>query len=92
MDDSRRAQGEGPAEKDAAAAAAEEEKAAAAAAEEEKAVEATAAEEKRQFVGMLEEVGVKPSATWEEAMRLIISNPTYSVLKTLEERKAAFQK
>ena len=50
-------------------------------------------EERRQFVEMLESTaGLAPELSWEEAMRLIINNPTYRVLKTLAERKAAHAK
>ena len=38
----------------------------------------------------LDSAGVSDSMSWEEAMKLIINNPMYRVLKTLSERKAAF--
>ena len=42
------------------------------------------------FFALLDGAGVSHSMTWEEAMKLIINNPAYRVLKTLSERKAAF--
>ena len=49
-------------------------------------------EERKQYVQMLESTaGVTAELTWEDAMRLIINNPTYRVLKTLAERKETFQ-
>jgi len=41
---------------------------------------------------MLDGAGVSHSMGWEEAMKLIINNPTYRVIPTLNERKAAFFK
>ena len=35
--------------------------------------------------------GVKPEWTWEQTMRAIIAKPMYRALKTLAERKQAFQ-
>jgi hypothetical protein len=35
--------------------------------------------------------GVKPDWTWEQTMRAIIAKPMYRALKTLAERKQAFQ-
>ena len=54
--------------------------------------DAAAAEERRQFIEMLEATpGVAPEMSWEDAMRLIINNPLYRVIKTLAERKTAFR-
>jgi hypothetical protein len=54
--------------------------------------DAAAAEERRQFIALLESTsGVSPEMEWEDAMRLIINNPAYRVLKTLAERKSTFQ-
>lgn len=44
------------------------------------------------FVDMLRRVGVTPKWTWEQTMREIITEPMYKALKTLAERKAAFEK
>ena len=57
----------------------------------EKAALQAGAMERQQFVEMLEAAGVTELMTWEEAMRLIINNPTYRVVKTLGERRAAFE-
>ena len=74
-----------------AAGAAATEAGAAASSSAEPAVEDTT-EERKQFVQMLESTaGVTAELTWEDAMRLIINNPTYRVLKTLAERKETFQ-
>ena len=51
---------------------------------------ATDAQSKRQFSQLLDSANVNADMSWEEAMKLIINNPTYRVLKTLAERKAAF--
>ena len=61
----------------------EAEAAAAAAAE-------AAAAAKKVFFAMLDGAGVGEEASWEEAMKRIISKPEYKVLQTLAERKAAF--
>ena len=69
----------------------EREKAAAEKAAAEKAAADASSEEKRQFIEMLEGAGVSETMSWEEAMRLIINNPAYRVIKTLGERKSAFE-
>ena len=49
------------------------------------------AEDRRQFVEMLEgTAGLEPAMSWEDAMRLIIRNPSYGIVKTLGERKAVY--
>ena len=78
----------------AAAVAAEKaaaEKAAAEKAAAEKAATEALAADKQQFIQMLESAGVTELMTWEEAMRLVINNPTYRVIKTLSERKSTFE-
>ncbi|KAJ3122005.1 hypothetical protein HK098_003190 [Nowakowskiella sp. JEL0407] len=42
------------------------------------------------FKKLLDESGVKTDWTWDQTMRVIISNPKYQALKTLAERKATF--
>lgn len=44
------------------------------------------------FINMLHEIGVTPEWTWERTMRESITSPYYKVLKTLSERKTAFEK
>ncbi|RKO89879.1 hypothetical protein BDK51DRAFT_26318 [Blyttiomyces helicus] len=44
------------------------------------------------FWKLLEQTGVLPTWTWSETMRLIISHPSYGALKTLSERRDAFQR
>ena len=39
---------------------------------------------------MLDQAGVTPAMSWEEAMRLVINQPAYRTVKTLAERKAIF--
>jgi pre-mRNA-processing factor 40 len=43
------------------------------------------------FKGMLKELGVDSSWTWEKVMKEAITNPLYKALKTLAERKEAFE-
>lgn len=49
-------------------------------------------EAERAFIGMLKATGVTTSWTWEQVMRETITEPLYKALKTLAERKAAFEK
>jgi pre-mRNA-processing factor 40 len=58
--------------------------------QQQEAAEVVVSQEKRQFLAMIEAAGVGAGMAWEEAMRLIINNPSYRVLTTLGERKAAF--
>jgi pre-mRNA-processing factor 40 len=44
------------------------------------------------FTQLLRQTGVTPAWTWEQTMRAIITDPMYKALKTLSERKAAFEK
>lgn len=44
------------------------------------------------FIQLLEDTGVDVDWTWEATMRSIITNPLYKALKTIAERKAAFNK
>ena len=44
------------------------------------------------FMGMLKTIGVDKTWTWEQTMRETITEPLYKALKTLAERKAAFEK
>ncbi|KAJ9476048.1 Pre-mRNA-processing protein PRP40 [Pseudozyma hubeiensis] len=44
------------------------------------------------FIQLLRETGVDVDWTWETTMRTIITNPLYKALKTIAERKAAFNK
>jgi hypothetical protein len=51
----------------------------------------TAQEEARDaFAALLAAKGVGPDDTWEGALRAIINDPRYGALKSLGERKAAF--
>ncbi|CEG69923.1 hypothetical protein CU097_005581 [Rhizopus azygosporus] len=51
----------------------------------------TKEEAEKAFFGLLRETGVKSNWTWDQAMRAIITKPLYRALKTIGERKAAFQ-
>ncbi|KAH8549722.1 hypothetical protein BGW37DRAFT_428559 [Umbelopsis sp. PMI_123] len=42
------------------------------------------------FIDLLRKTGVKSDWTWEQTMRSIITQPVYRALKTLAERKSAF--
>jgi len=42
------------------------------------------------FIDLLRKTGVKSNWTWEQTMRSIITQPLYRALKTLSERKSAF--
>lgn len=53
---------------------------------------ATHAEAERAFMNMLKTIGVTPSWTWEQTMRESITDPYYKALRTLAERKTAFEK
>ena len=44
------------------------------------------------FMGMLKTIEVDKTWTWEQTMRETITEPLYKALKTLAERKAAFEK
>ena len=44
------------------------------------------------FMGMLSTIGVDKTWTWERTMRETITEPLYKALKTLAERKAAFER
>ncbi|SNX87444.1 related to Formin binding protein 3 [Melanopsichium pennsylvanicum] len=44
------------------------------------------------FLTLLSDTGVDVDWTWETTMRSIITNPLYKALKTIAERKAAFNK
>ncbi|KAF9956449.1 PRP40 pre-mRNA processing factor 40, partial [Modicella reniformis] len=43
------------------------------------------------FKNLLRETGVTSTWTWEQTMRAVVSNPMYRALKTVAERKSAFQ-
>jgi pre-mRNA-processing factor 40 len=51
----------------------------------------TKEEAEKAFFSLLKETGVKSDWTWDQAMRAIITKPLYRALKTIVERKAAFQ-
>ncbi|KAM0787405.1 hypothetical protein ACM66B_003489 [Microbotryomycetes sp. NB124-2] len=53
---------------------------------------ATHAEAEQAFIEMLREKGVTPNWSWEQVMRETITEPMYKALKTLSERKVAFEK
>lgn len=53
---------------------------------------ATPQEAEEGFIGMLERKGVDMTWTWEKTMRETITDPYYKALKTLAERKSAFEK
>ncbi|KND04497.1 uncharacterized protein SPPG_00225 [Spizellomyces punctatus DAOM BR117] len=44
------------------------------------------------FRRLLSDKGVTPEWTWDETMRVIIGHPIYRALKTLAERRSAFEK
>ncbi|KAL8292499.1 hypothetical protein RQP46_001111 [Phenoliferia psychrophenolica] len=50
------------------------------------------ADAERAFMNMLGTIGVTPTWTWEQTMRETITEPYYKALKTLAERKTAFEK
>lgn len=50
------------------------------------------AEAERAFMNMLGTIGVTATWTWEQTMRESITDPLYKALKTLAERKTAFEK
>jgi len=58
--------------------------------EEEPVVYATKAEAKNAFKSLLESVNVESDWTWDQTMRVIINDKRYGALKTLGERKQAF--
>lgn len=58
--------------------------------DEEPLVFANKQEAKNAFKALLESVNVESDWTWEQAMRLIINDKRYGALKTLGERKQAF--
>ncbi|XP_074556481.1 pre-mRNA-processing protein 40A-like [Curcuma longa] len=58
--------------------------------DEEPLVYANKLEAKNAFKALLESANVESDWTWEQAMRIIINDKRYSALKTLGERKQAF--
>ncbi|ONM41688.1 Pre-mRNA-processing protein 40A, partial [Zea mays] len=58
--------------------------------EEEPVVYATKMEAKNAFKSLLESVNVESDWTWDQTMRVIINDKRYGALKTLGERKQAF--
>ncbi|KAI8323035.1 hypothetical protein GQ54DRAFT_122209 [Martensiomyces pterosporus] len=52
----------------------------------------TVEEAEHAFIDMLRSHGVAGDWTWEQTMRAVVNNPTYRALKTLHERKEAFNK
>ncbi|KDN40517.1 hypothetical protein K437DRAFT_238815 [Tilletiaria anomala UBC 951] len=44
------------------------------------------------FISLLRQKGVTSEWTWEQTMRTIVTEPLYKALKSLSERKAAFNK
>lgn len=52
----------------------------------------TKEEAERAFMGMLRAQGVTTSWTWEQVLRATVTQPLFRALKTLGERKAAFEK
>lgn len=58
--------------------------------EEEPVVYATKMEAKNAFKSLLESANVESDWTWDQTMRLIINDKRYGALKTLGERKQAF--
>ncbi|GAA5928334.1 hypothetical protein JCM10213_005710 [Rhodosporidiobolus nylandii] len=53
---------------------------------------ATQAEAEEAFKNMLKQIGVTSAWTWEQVMKEAITEPMYRALKTLAERKTAFEK
>ncbi|GAA5830706.1 hypothetical protein JCM11251_001050 [Rhodosporidiobolus azoricus] len=53
---------------------------------------ATHGEAEQAFKGMLRQLGVTSTWTWEQVMKEAITEPLYKALKTLAERKVAFEK
>ncbi|KAF9365807.1 PRP40 pre-mRNA processing factor 40 [Mortierella sp. NVP85] len=51
----------------------------------------TKEEAEEAFKNLLKETGVTSTWTWEQTMRAVVSNPMYRALKTVAERKSAFQ-
>ncbi|KAG1468783.1 hypothetical protein G6F56_003636 [Rhizopus delemar] len=51
----------------------------------------TREEAEKAFSTLLKDTGVKSDWSWDQAMRAIITKPNYRALKTIGERKAAFQ-
>ena len=49
-------------------------------------------EAERAFMGMLRSQGVTPSWTWEQVLRTTVTQPLFKALRSLSERKAAFEK
>ncbi|KAH8914938.1 hypothetical protein BT69DRAFT_1325770 [Atractiella rhizophila] len=52
----------------------------------------TLAEAEKAFFGLLRTVGVTVDHTWEQTMKLIITDPLYKALPTLSDRKNAWAK
>jgi pre-mRNA-processing factor 40 len=52
----------------------------------------TQAEAEQAFMSMLKAVGVTADWNWERVMRETVTEPLYKALKTLSERKTAFEK
>lgn len=52
----------------------------------------THADAEQAFMSMLKTVGVTADWPWERVMRETVTEPLYKALKTLAERKAAFEK
>ncbi|KAF9157388.1 PRP40 pre-mRNA processing factor 40 [Actinomortierella ambigua] len=48
-------------------------------------------EAEKAFMKMLKDTGVTSTWTWEQTMRAVVTDPMYRALKTIVERKAAFQ-
>lgn len=51
----------------------------------------TPQEAERAFKGMLKDLGVNSTWTWEMVMKEAITDPLYKALKTISERKSAFE-
>ncbi|KAF9975707.1 PRP40 pre-mRNA processing factor 40 [Actinomortierella ambigua] len=51
----------------------------------------TKEEAEKAFMKMLKDTGVTSTWTWEQTMRAVVTDPMYRALKTIVERKAAFQ-
>ncbi|KXS10076.1 hypothetical protein M427DRAFT_63010 [Gonapodya prolifera JEL478] len=52
----------------------------------------TKEEAEEAFMKLLAETGVDANWTWDQTMRAVISHPMYRALKSLSERKTAFEK
>lgn len=52
----------------------------------------TVEEGEKAFMHLLRKAGIDASATWDQTMRAIVTDPLYRALNSLAEKKAAWQK